>query len=210
MPRFIRDTSVSLAVLGLFLATLGGQFVAGGRSYNEDQQPHNQAPVSLGAYGGEGHVIEAVFEHWERALLQDAVSVVFTVFLIQRGASESKDPDQDEAVDADPRQAQHDPQAPWPVRRGGVWLGLYRHSLLITFVLLFLDSFALHAIGGAEDYSSEQLQHGGHAVSAMPTVAPRASGASRSSTGNANFWPCFPWSCSPSSCANRAHRSRSR
>ncbi len=176
MPRFIRDNSLSLALLGLFLATLGGQYVTGWRSYNQDQQDHNQPPVSLVEYLGEGHFIEAVFENWESEFLQDAVYVLFTVFLIQRGSSESKDPDKEEAVDADPRQAQNDPHAPWPVRRGGVWLGLYSHSLLITFVLLFVGSFALHAIGGAEDYSSEQLQHGGQAVSAIAYI------------GTSRFW----------------------
>ena len=132
--------------------------------------------VSLGEYLGEGHFVEAVFENWESEFLQDAVFVVFTVFLIQRGSSESKDPDKEEPVDADPRQSQDDPKAPWPVRWGGMWLGVYQHSLLITFLLLFAFSFALHAIGGAEDFSSEQLLHGGQAMSAIAYI------------GTARFW----------------------
>ncbi len=161
MPRFIRDNSLSMVLFGLFLATLVSQSVTGWHSYNQDQQDHNQAPVSFREYLGEGHFIEAVFENWESEFLQDAAYVIFTAFLFQRGSSESKDPDKEEPVDADPRQAQDDPKAPWPVRRGGIWLSLYKNSLLIVFLLLFVFAFALHAIGGAEDYSSEQLQHGG-------------------------------------------------
>jgi hypothetical protein len=42
---------------------------------------------------------------------------------------------------------------------------LYEHSLAVAFVLLFLVSFVLHAIGGAREYSQEQIAHGGQAVS---------------------------------------------
>lgn len=171
MPRFIRDNSLSLALLGLFLIALGGQAVTGWNSYNQEQQDHNQPQASFGEYLTEGHFIEAVFENWESEFLQDAVYVLFTAFLIQRGSAESKDPDKDESVDDDPRESQSDPNAPWPVRRGGAWLSLYKNSLLITFLLLFLFSFVMHAIGGAEEYSSEQLEHGGQAVSALRYMA---------------------------------------
>jgi hypothetical protein len=40
------------------------------------------------------------------------------VFCFQRGSAESKDPDSHEEVDEDPRQHQHEPQAPGPVRKG--------------------------------------------------------------------------------------------
>ncbi len=54
MPRFIRDQSLSLVLLGIFLATLGGQYVTGWRSYNQDQQDHQQPPVSLGGTSARG------------------------------------------------------------------------------------------------------------------------------------------------------------
>ena len=44
MRRFIRDNSLSLVLLGLFLATLGGQYVTEWRSYNQEQQDHHQLP----------------------------------------------------------------------------------------------------------------------------------------------------------------------
>jgi hypothetical protein len=50
---------------------------------------------------------------------------------------------------------------PWPVRYGGPVLKVYEHSLALAFVLLFLVSFLLHAVGGAREYSQEQLAHGG-------------------------------------------------
>ena len=46
------------------------------------------------------------------------------------------------------------------MRRGGWVLKVYEHSLSVMFLLLFLASMALHAIGGSEEYSSEQQNHG--------------------------------------------------
>ena len=102
--------------------------------------------------------------------------MMLTVYLYQRGSSESKDPDTQEAVDADPREAQTDPNAPWPVRRGGVWLTMYENSLFLAFLMLFFAAFALHAVGGAQEYNDEQLLHGGEAVSTLQYI------------GTSQFW----------------------
>jgi len=41
-----------------------------------------------------------------------------------------------EPVDADPRHFADDPNAPWPVKRGGWVLLVYEHSLGLAFVAL--------------------------------------------------------------------------
>ena len=90
-----------------------------------------------------------------------AAYVLLTVKLFQVGSSESKDPGRSEEVDRDPRESRTKTDAPWPVRKGGVWLTLYEYSLSIAFGLLFLVSLALHAVGGAMQHNAEQLAHGG-------------------------------------------------
>jgi hypothetical protein len=103
--------------------------------------------------------------------------VVLTAFLFQKGASESKDPEKDhEPVDEDPRKHRDDPNAPGPVRRGGLVLKLYENSLSITLFLLFLAAFARHAVTGAREYSSEQMQHGEQAAGVMDYL------------GSSQFW----------------------
>jgi hypothetical protein len=52
-------------------------------------------------------------------------------------------------------------------RCGGAALALYEHSLTIALLLLFAASFALHAMGGAREFSQEELAHGGQAVSTL-------------------------------------------
>lgn len=165
MRTWVRDHGLTLTMVGCFVVFLIAQTLTGQRSYNEDQTSHGEATVGLGTYLRTGHFIEATFENWESEYLQMGVYVFVTALLIQRGSAESKDPDKNEAVDSDPRLDTNKPDAPWAVRHGGVVLRVYEHSLTLALLLLFLISFALHAWGGAREYSQEQIAHGGEAVS---------------------------------------------
>ena len=165
MKRFLRDHGLSLVMFGFFALFLFGQSITGSAVYNDDQREHGEAAISYPEYLRTGHFVEATFENWESEYLQMGAYVLFTVFLFQRGSSESKDPDKEEAVDEDPRQAENGQDVPWPVRQGGLVLKVYEYSLSIALLLLFLFSFLLHAIGGAREYSQEQIAHGGQAVS---------------------------------------------
>ena len=160
MRKFLRDNGLSIVMLTLFALTLAGQILTGHQEYNDDQDEHGRPEVTLGEYLTTGHFVEATFENWESEFLQMAAYVMLTVFLYQRGSSESKDPDKKEEVDRDPRDSRDKKDAPGPVRAGGLALKLYEHSLFIAFALLFLLSFALHAAGGHEEYNSEQQEHG--------------------------------------------------
>lgn len=171
MRRFLRNNGLSLVLAAIFFACLAGQTITGFFVYNNEQRDHGQQPIGLAAYLTTGHFVEAVFENWESEFLQDAAYVMLTVYLFQRGSSESKDPYTDEDVDADPRDSKDDPNAPWPVRRGGVWLALYQNSLFLAFLVLFVLAFALHALGGAREYSHEQMLHGGVAISVIAYLA---------------------------------------
>jgi uncharacterized protein DUF6766 len=167
MRRWIRDNALTITLFTLFFACLIAQSITGWHQSNDERRDHQQQEIGYTAYLTTGHFVESVFENWESEFLQDAAYVILTAFLVQRGSSESKDPDKDEPVDADPSEARDDPDAPGPVRRGGLWLKLYKNSLFLAFVLMFGISFALHAAGGAREYSQEQLQHGGQAVSML-------------------------------------------
>ena len=46
-----------------------------------------------------------MFENWESEFLQMAAYVVLTIFLFQKGASESKKPDEDNPEDEPPSRA---------------------------------------------------------------------------------------------------------
>jgi len=165
MRHTLRDHSLTIALLGLFLFSFIGQGLTGLATHNNDLRDHDQPAITLPAYLVSGDFVESVFENWESEFLQMGLHVLLTAYLYQRGSAESKSPDEDEAVDDDPRKSMGRPGVPWPVKRGGAVLTAYEHSLSIALFTLFTVSFLLHAAGGASAYNQEQLLHGGETVS---------------------------------------------
>ena len=156
---WIRDRGLTLVLMLLFGVFLVGQLLTGRAEFNSTQREHHATEVTLGAYLRTGHLWEALFENWESEFLQMAVFVLLTTCLIQKGSPESRRPGVTELVDADPRDFAGDPQAPWPVRRGGWILVVYESSLGLAFVLLFLLSWIGHAFGGFAVYAADQVEH---------------------------------------------------
>jgi hypothetical protein len=164
MPKILRENGLSI-VLGLFfLLFLAGQAASGMYAYNEEQLEHGQPAVEFFDYLATSHFLEATMENWESEFLQMFAFVGLTAFLFQKGSAESKDPDKEEPVDRDPRKSRKKKDAPWPVRKGGWVLTFYEYSLSLAFLLLFLMSFTLHAVGGAKEYNESQREHGSSEV----------------------------------------------
>lgn len=176
MSRFFRNNGLSIVLFALFFFCLAGQYLTGHQEYNEDQKQHGQPAVGYVEYLGEGHFIEAVFENWESEFLQMGMYVVLTIFLFQKGSSESKEPGTITRVDVIPEDARQNPDSPYPVRRGGFLLKLYQNSLSIALFLLFALSFILHAVGGVKVHNQEQLEHGAAQVSLVEYL------------GSSRFW----------------------
>jgi hypothetical protein len=163
--RLLRENGLSLALALLFLASTAGQIAAGHAEYNEELGQHDRPTVSVGAYLSSGHFLESFFENWESEFLQMAVFVLLAAKLKQKGSAESKGLDEPEEVDEDPREHRDDPDAPGPVRRGGLALTLYEHSLSLALFGLFLLSFAMHAVHGMRLANLEERAHGQAAMS---------------------------------------------
>jgi len=156
MRQFFRNNGLSLVLFGMFLLSLAGQSVSGMQKYNNDQQDHGNPPVSYAEYLASEDFLEATAENWESEFLQLFTFVLLTRFLYQKGSPQSMDPDAPE--EKEPNTPEE--KLPWPVKRGGLTLKLYEHSLSITFLLLFIVSIAMHAVGGVGEYNQEQLDHG--------------------------------------------------
>jgi hypothetical protein len=173
---FWRDNGLSLVVVSLFIVTLVAQALSGLLEHNDERSAHDEPEITLAAYLTSDHFIEATAENWESEFLQMAMFVLLTISLYQRGSSESKELDEPEAVDRDPRKSQKRPGTPWPVVRGGWVLRIYENSLSLAFIVLFLVSFWLHAVGGAGEYSADQIAHGEAPVGVLGYL------------GTARFW----------------------
>lgn len=156
MQKFLRNNGLSLVLFGLFFFSLLFQSVAGLKHDNEDRDEHGKPPVTYLKYLASEDFLEATAENWESEFLQLFTFVVLTRVLYQKGSPESRDPEEGGEEEEKPPPE----KMPWPVRRGGLILKLYEHSLSLTFLLLFIVSFVLHAIGGAGQYNQEQAEHG--------------------------------------------------
>src|SRR5215207_5165003 len=106
MRKLLRENGLSLVLLLLFLVTLCfGQVLTGHRESNNDKALHHEPAESLSEYLTSAHFWEATSENWESEFLQMGVYVILTVFLFQKGSSESKSLDEEEPVDRDPRKS---------------------------------------------------------------------------------------------------------
>jgi hypothetical protein len=171
MKEKLRSHGLSLALFGFFIVFELGLSGVGQRQYNQQQLQHGEPTVGYLEYLASADFLEATMENWESEFLQMFAYVLLTAFLFQKGSAESKNPDQPEAVDRDPQQSRNKKDAPWPVRRGGVVLKIYENSLALALFLLFLISFVLHAIGGASEYSEQQIVHGAQPVTVLQYTA---------------------------------------
>jgi hypothetical protein len=176
MKRVLHNNGLSIVLFSLFVVFEIGLSIVGQRQYNQERIDHRLAPLTYADYLVSGAFVEATMENWESEFLQMFAYVVLTAFLFQKGSAESKSLDGHEAVDRDPRAARLKRDAPWPVRRGGLKLKIYEHSLSLGLLSLFSIAFALHAISGARVHSIQEIAHGGHAVSAIEYL------------GTAQFW----------------------
>jgi hypothetical protein len=152
-PGFFKRNGLLIVFLFFMIITLFGQAGTGYKENQQERQEKNLIQLSFKEYLTSGNFIQATFENWESEFLQMGLYVLLTVFLYQKGSAESKSLDEPEEVDRAPTPHA---KAPWPVRKGGIYLSLYQNSLGLIFLFLFLVSFLLHAYGTMKDINEEE------------------------------------------------------
>jgi len=157
MKKFFYHNGLSLVFFFLFVIAILGQFFTGLAEHNRERKMEQQAALSTEEYLRSGHFIQATFENWESEFLQMALFVVLTISLRQKGSSESKKCDGREEVDREPSAKRKN--APWPVKKGGFILTVYKNSLSIALIILFVVSFVLHFHGSLLNENEELLSN---------------------------------------------------
>lgn len=158
--KFWNNNSLSIVTLGIFAAILVGMSLVGWRNQNNELADHQQPAVSYGTYITSGEFVEGVFENWESEYLQMWALVVLTIYLRQKGSSESK---------RLRGKMEQDTSSRYSILRGNSRAqafrhGIYAHSLGIVLFSLFLLFFIFHAMGGTAAHNSEALLHGGQSI----------------------------------------------
>lgn len=143
-PSFFKRNGLIIVFMTFMVITLFAQAYTGWQVHNDERLDRGLPLFDFCNYLSSGHFLQTTFENWESEFFQMGMYVALTVFLYQQGSAESKSLDKLDAVDKEPRSH---PNAPWPVKKGGWYLKIYKNSLTIAFVLLFLLSFLGHAYG---------------------------------------------------------------
>ena len=94
MKRFLRDNGLSVAFGLLFLATLLGQAIAGHADYNHRQVLGGGQTITFWHFLATSDFAVDVAENWQSEYLQFFLYIFATVWLVQRGSPESKEPDE--------------------------------------------------------------------------------------------------------------------
>jgi hypothetical protein len=161
MRAFIRHNGLSLAFLALFLLALVFQAIAGHADFNEEQIRHGDAEVSLGRYVFSSEFATAVLENWQSEYLQFTLFILLTVWLIQRGSPESKEPHRaGRESDEDQLVGHHAGESsPRGARARGWRLRVYENSLLIVMASIWLGSWVAQSVTGLAEYNADRLDH---------------------------------------------------
>ena len=159
--RALRDHSLSLFFLAIFLAALVGNAIAGNAEFNNEQLAHGGETLGFWSYVVSADFGQSVMENWQSEYLQFTLFVLATVWFVQKGSPESKKVDETGTEsDRDQRIGEHAREdSPKWARARGLRLFLYSNSLLIVMGLIFLGSWAAHSLTGWRVYNDEQVEH---------------------------------------------------
>jgi Domain of unknown function (DUF6766) len=88
--RFVYENSLVLAMAAIFLLSWAGQSLNNWRAGNEERREHGEALVTWSQYVRSADFWERSLENWQSEFLAVGTMAVFTIYLRQRGSSESK------------------------------------------------------------------------------------------------------------------------
>ena len=178
VKRFLRENSLSIFFLAIFLAALVGQAIAGHAEFNNEQLAHGGEQISLGRYLTSSEFGNAVMENWQSEYLQFMLLMLATVWLLQRGSPESKELDKPGVETKREQKLEYaaDQDSPGWARAGRFRTALYSNSLLIVMAVIFIGSWFAQSVTGWTAYNSEQIDHGDPKLSWIQYL------------GSASFW----------------------
>ena len=159
--RWVRENSLSLFFLTIFVATLIGQSITGQRDFNEEQLAHDAEPVSYGRYVASSSFGRAILENWQSEWPQFILFALATVWLVQRGSPESKKPGE-EGLESDEQQlvgTHAKPRSPAWAKAGGWRTRVYGNSFLLVMLTIFLGSWLAQSFTGWTEYNDDQRDH---------------------------------------------------
>ena len=178
MSRLLRQNSLTLFFLGIFLMAVVVQSLTGWHDFNNDQLRHQGEAISFGRYLVSSDFGAALLENWQSEYLQFTLYVMGTVWLLQRGSPESKELDR-QGTESDQRQkvgSHAGSRSPRWARAGGWRTAVYSNSLLLVMGAIWLASWFGQSVTGRSEYNEMRFEHHQDALSYLGYL------------GSADFW----------------------
>jgi hypothetical protein len=160
MRSGLRRNSLGLFFGAIFLLALVGQAVAGWKQFNQDQAAEQLARVTLPDYLGSAGFAVDVAENWQSEYLQFLLYILATVWLVQVGSTESKEPDDAGLEDPEEQRvgSSADPTSPAWARAGGLRTLVFSWSLTLVMGGVFLVSWFAQSVAGWAAVNETRLQ----------------------------------------------------
>ena len=159
--KTVRDHSLSLFFLAIFVAALIGQSIAGHAEYNGEAIAHGSETLSFWSYVVSVDFGQAVMENWQSEYLQFTLFIIATVWFVQKGSPESKKVDQvGTETDEEQKVGEHaTAESPKWARARGFKLWVYSNSLLLVMGTIWVGSWLAHSLTGWRVYNEEAMDH---------------------------------------------------
>jgi hypothetical protein len=157
--RWVKDNSLSLGFGVLFVVTLVGQAFSGAAAFNADRISEGLEQISLLRYVTSSSFAVDMMENWQSEYLQFFLYVFATVWLVQRGSAESKEPEKT-GIETDREQkvgTYAGEDSPPSVRADDWRTTLFSRSLGLLMGALFLLTWASSSVAGWAAFNNEQL-----------------------------------------------------
>jgi hypothetical protein len=159
--RFLRENSLSLFFGLLLISSLIGQSFAGLHQFNAEAVRHDESTYTWFRYVTSSEFGGDVMENWQSEFLQFSLYILSTVWLLQRGSSESKSLD-DVGLMSDQSQfvgGYAKPNSPAWAKAAGPRRFLYGDSLFLAMTFCFFGSWLCQSVNGWRAYNHELLDH---------------------------------------------------
>jgi membrane protein implicated in regulation of membrane protease activity len=157
---FLKDNGLGLFFTLAFLLTVVGQVFAGQADFDNQMAADQLQSVGFLAYVTSSDFAVDVAENWQSEYLQFFLYIAVTVWLLQRGSPESKEPGKSGTEsDKDQMVGEHAVKtSPKWAAASGWRRTVYANSLLLVMGTIFLLSWLVQSITGVAAYNEQRLR----------------------------------------------------
>ena len=140
-----RNNSLAIILFVLFLICFIAESIAGWKLQNETLIEHGLAKVGYWHNMSSNTYISGLASNWQAAFLQLTALILFSAYFFQRGAPHSRNPQKIKGKN-------------FKKRKHFSWL--YRNSLSVAFLMLFMVSLFIYAGSSYHAYNKVSLMNG--------------------------------------------------